>query len=437
MFDILPLLHCLLPYISQTTLGQLSVIITGLLAMSGRVTMLGISRWAGKGGSYRTVQRFFYTRLCWPTLLWVFFREHCWRRKDTYLLVGDEVVVTKAGKQTHGLGRFYSSLYEHPVPGLAFFGLSLVSIEQKRAFPVRIEQVVRPSQPPAPANPPAQKRGRGRPKGSKNKDKTDVSLNRELLHIKGMITALFDLIAGAISPTHLALDGHFGHNYALQMARRMKLHLVSKLRYDSALYLPYQGPVRNRKYGQKLNPRKMPEQFLCERYSDKDMQTEVYQAQVRHKEFAQLLNVVILVKTNLKTQAQAHVILFTSDLDLSYQTVIDYYSLRFQIEFNFRDAKQFWGLEDFMNTTETAVTNAVNLSFFMVNLSYRLLRECSQDNSEFSILDLKACFRGYKYVEEVLKLLPQKPDPISLAQIFAKVSNLGAVHPRQTVENSL
>ncbi len=48
----------------------------------------------------------------------------------------------------------------------------------------------------------------------------------------------------------------------------------------------------------------MPEQFLCERYSDKDIQTEIYQAQVRHKEFAQLLNVVIIVKTNLKTQAK-------------------------------------------------------------------------------------------------------------------------------------
>ncbi len=437
MFEILPLLHCLLPYISQTTLGQLSVIITAMLTMSGRVTMLGISRWTGKGGSYRTIQRFFYTSICWPNLLWVFFRQHCWRRHETYLLVGDEVVVTKAGKQTHGLGRFFSSLYKRPVPGLAFFGLSLVSIEQRHAFPVRIEQVVRPSLPSASTTrpqtkPTAKKRGRGRPKGSKNKDKTAVSLNRELLHIKGMLAALFDLIAGAIAPTHLALDGHFGHNYALQMARQMGLYLVSKLRYDSALYLPYRGPNRQRKYGEKLNPRKMPEQFLCECYSDQDIQTEIYQTQVRHKEFAQLLNVVIIVKTNLKTQAQAHVILFTSDLELSYQKVIDYYSLRFQIEFNFREAKQFWGLEDFMNTTETAVTNAVNLSFFMVNLSYRLLRDCRQDNSEFSLLDLKACFRGYKYVEEVLKLLPQKPNPISLAQILAKVSNLGAVHPRQT-----
>ena len=116
--------------------------------------------------------------------------------------------------------------------------------------------------------------------------------------------------------------------------------------------------------------------------------------------------------------------------------MIDYYSLRFQIEFNFRDAKQFWGLEDFMNTTETAVTNAVNLSFFMVNLSYRLLRDCHQDNSDFRLLDLKACFRGYKYVEEVWKLLRQKPDPISWAQILVKVANLGAVHPRQTAETS-
>ncbi len=131
------------------------------------------------------------------------------------------------------------------------------------------------------------------------------------------------------------------------MARQMRLHLVSKLRYDSALYLPYQGPNRQRKYGEKINPRQMPEQFLCECYSDKDIQTEIYQAQVFHKEFACPLNVVIILKTNLKTQAQAHVILFTSDLELSYQKLIDYYSLRFQIEFNFRDALAVLGIRRF------------------------------------------------------------------------------------------
>ena len=62
-------------------------------------------------------------------------------------------------------------------------------------------------------------------------------------------------------------------------------------------------------------------------------------------------------------------ILFSSDLELAQDTLIDYYSLRFQIEFNFRDAKQFWGLEDFMNVSPTAVTNAANLSLFMVDVS--------------------------------------------------------------------
>ena len=50
-----------------------------------------------------------------------------------------------------------------------------------------------------------------------------------------------------------------------------------------------------------------------------------------------------------------------------------------QIEFNFRDVKQFWGLEDFMNLGHTAVTNAANLSFFMVNLSHYLLAQFRQD----------------------------------------------------------
>ena len=52
--------------------------------------------------------------------------------------------------------------------------------------------------------------------------------------------------------------------------------------------------------------------------------------------------------------------MFSSDLSLDAQTLIKYYSLRFQIEFNFRDAKQFWGLEDFMNTSHTGVMNAAD-----------------------------------------------------------------------------
>jgi len=59
MLNILPLLNCFTPYLSPATIRQLGQIIPAMLMMSGRVTMLGISRWTDKGGSYRSIQRFF------------------------------------------------------------------------------------------------------------------------------------------------------------------------------------------------------------------------------------------------------------------------------------------------------------------------------------------------------------------------------------------
>src|SRR5262249_1554262 len=98
------------PCVPSTTLRQLSRIALALLVMTGRVTMLGISRWAGKGGSYRTVQRFFSTVMPWAILFWVFFRHHVYCPADVYLAAGDEVVATKAGKHTYGMDKKFKAL---------------------------------------------------------------------------------------------------------------------------------------------------------------------------------------------------------------------------------------------------------------------------------------------------------------------------------------
>lgn len=90
----------------------------------------------------------------------------------------------------------------------------------------------------------------------------------------------------------------------------------------------------------------------------------------------------------------AHVILFSTDLMQDYEKIIRLYSLRFQIEFNFRDAKQYWGLEDFMNIKENAVTSAANLALFMVNFSDALLPPFREHHPDYSILDLKSHYRG-------------------------------------------
>jgi putative transposase len=437
--NILALLQCIQPAISGTNVKRLRRIVTAMIAMTGRVTMLGISRWTGKGGSYRTIQRFFNAIIPWSLVFKLFFETHLSNGESEHFLVGDECVVTKSGKETHGIDHFFSGLMNKVVKGLAIFTLAVVDVNERHSYPLSIEQVIRSEAEKEAAkaktkkDPNAPKKKPGRPKGSQNRDKTLVDLTPELKRIQNMVQKQLEMLQGVLTIRHLALDGHFGNHNALQMVLQCGLHLISKLRCDSALYFRYDGLQKKKgprkKYGQKIDYGNIPHKYLVQKSTDGDIETHVYQAEMLHKEFAQPLNVVIITKTNLKTGVCTNVNLFSSDLQLSWEKIIDYYSLRFQIEFNFRDAKQYWGLEDFMNTKEVPLTNSLNLSLFMVNVSQVLLREFRQTNPDSGVLDLKAYFRAAKYFEETIKLLPKKPEPILLDQIFSQVASLGCIHP--------
>ncbi len=277
-----------------------------------------------------------------------------------------------------------------------------------------------------------QAKKRGRPQGSKNKNRRDVELKPYLGHIQMMLKKLLGRIGRDLKMIYCVMDGAFGHNNALQMVGQCSLHLISKLRCNAALYFPYEGKQKkrgaNKKYGDKLNYDHIPTKYLKETRMVDGIQTNIYQMKMWHKLFPDRLNIVIIVKINLKTQAHAHVVLFSSDLELAYDNLIDYYRLRFQLEFNFRDAKQFWGLEDFMNVNQTPVYNAANLAMFMVNVSQVLIRHFRPTCPTFSVNDLKAHFRGHKYVTETLKLLPQLPEPIFIDHIFANIAQIGSIN---------
>ena len=461
MIEIIALLHCLDQCLDSTTIRRLERIIPALLAMTGRVTMLGIARWTAKGGSYRTIQRWFKTVLPWAQIFWLFFRTHVFRPDEVYLAVGDESVVSKAGKKTYGLDRFFSSIYNKPIPGVSFFTLSLVSVSDAVSHPMLTEQVVKPAVTDAPATTKkaatkkaatkktatkktATKKAKkgskgkaGRPKGSKNKNKRQVEWNGELKLLERLVKQLLTLIGGLFPLTYLVLDGHFGNNNVCQMVlQSLGLHLISKLRHDSALYFQYEGEQKKsgprRRYGDKLDYQALPERYQIASSQDKKIRTEIYQATMLHECFADPLNVVILVKTNLDTGARAHAVLFSTDLELAAETLIHYYRLRFQIEFNFRDAKQFWGMEDFMTITATPVTNAVNLSLFMVNVSQRLLADFRGSHPDAGVLDLKAFFRGRKYAQATIELLPEPPAPDIIATIVQYVAGMGAIHSTRT-----
>ena len=116
----------------------------------------------------------------------------------------------------------------------------------------------------------------------------------------------------------------------------------------------------------------------------------------------------------------------SSDLVLTAVQLVDYYRLRFQLEFNFCDTKQHFGLEDFMNITATAVNNAANLAMYMVNVRTKLIVDSG--GAFQGVRDLKTVVRGRKYVAVILKLLRQKLHNELKSQIERIISPFGLIN---------
>ena len=166
--------------------------------MTGRVTMLGISRWTEQGGSYRTVQRFFNTAVAWSQVHWLLIKTHLLQTQATYL-------------------------------------------EQRIAHPLHIGQVLRPETPaePVPARPRQWSSGAaGAPRAARTAIKPMSNSRRTSSFSLTLLQAVRQLLGTTLAVTYVVLDGAFGNNYALQMVRRCGYDLISKLAVNSASALP-------------------------------------------------------------------------------------------------------------------------------------------------------------------------------------------------------
>jgi putative transposase len=452
MPDILPTLLALSPALPTTTCRQLHRIVLAVLCMTGRITQLGISRWTDNGGSYRTIQRFFHTSLDWSEVQWRFFLLTVKYQNAVYLLAGDESPVSKAGKKTHGVDWFFSSIHDKVMRGLGFFSIALIDVAKRKAYSLSTEQIVRSAEEKeqakkrkafrkSRAQKSAPKRPRGRPLGSKNKNKAEVTLSPELLRILAQVQKVLVRIGDKIRIAYFVLDGHFGNHSACSMVRQAGLHIISKMHYNAELYLQPTAQEKAKqprlKYGTRIDYAHLPEELRRSSKTEDGYRTDVYQAACLHKQFADPINVVIVIKTDLETPRVAHVVLFSSDLSLEAETLRDYYILRFQIEFTFRDAKQYFGLEDFMGVKETSVANAVGLSFFMVNLSTYLLDGLRTSYPDAGVNDLKSYCRARHYIAEIMKFISQNSDTITCSDLTEHVCRRVFIHPKQNSESDL
>jgi putative transposase len=483
MLKIMPCLECLSQIFPKQLVRLLGIVSQAMLCCNGRITMLGLSRWSSKGGSYRSIQRLYGSTVNWLQLNWLFFKANRLKKEEVYLLAGDETTVTKSGNSTHGLGRFFSSTHGRAVKGLNFLSLCLVGVSSGQAVPLLMEQMegdmkketqvkkepvkeeakgeketqvkkepakeeakgkkeTQVKKEPAKGEAKGKKETqvkketgvKGRPKGSKNKNRSEPELTPYLKWMKEHIQLALNMIGQQISIAYYVYDGAFGNNPCLQMVLSCGLHMISKLQCNSALWFPYDGEYGgrgpHRKYGEKVDYKNLPEKYLKSKTVENGVEERIYQIQVWHKDFPELLNVTIIQRIHLKDGKSGHVVLFSDDLTLSYDKMILYYRLRFQIEFTFRDAKQYWGLEDFMNIKTTQVKNAANISMFMVNVS-RFLTEQNVANTEPSILDIKTRSQTAFYLDLILKNHPEILGSISLEELQMNLADVGCIHPQK------
>lgn len=289
----------------------------------------------------------------------------------------------------------------------------------------------------------------GRPKGSKNKPKQEVQ-NTVLAYTFQVLQQTLAIFKQQYDKSMFALvvckygigDGAYGNNTAAKLCSEVGLDLISKLQFNAALYFPFKGEYGGKgapkKYGDKINYDTFEvdyAKYLVEQQVQSDGAIwKIYHLNsMLHKKFDIPLNVIIVFKyhaNGVYKGRRSNAILFSTDLEASPITISTYYQSRFQIEFDFRDGRQFFGLQHFKNIKKTQVTNVIGFAFFMVALSRILLHKLRLQNpgKTIGIEDLKAFFRAEKYFNELLNMDGFEPSEFLNKDSFKNIPLVGMIN---------
>lgn len=408
--------------------------------------------------SLRQIFRFLGGDFDWYAIRTLFFMTFFYNANTHYLLAIDETVEKKSGKSTHGKDYFYSSTAQAAIKSVCFFALSVICPTTRKSFSLGLEQVIQTADDKkrlaeakkkrteskkkvkvAEAEAEAEKKKSGRPKGSKNKsfNAEKEPDNASYRTFKTLFTKSFEALEKFIPKlkiTHLLADSAYAAFHYLQKAQEKNIFLISKLHNNAALYtVPVRAKGqkgRPRVCGEKLDLHNLSEKYFVRSKKKNGLLFKIYQFKARSKSYQSLtLNLVVLRTENEQGKVSINVF-FSDDLTLQADILLDYYSLRFQIEFDFRDAKQYFGLSDFKNYKEKNMTNFVNLSFTMTLIVKKILQDTRTElaNEKIGILDLKLIFHGQFQAESIINILKNDPDIINKLDLSKLIKLKGLIN---------
>jgi hypothetical protein len=330
-----------------------------LLMLPGHATFRNLSRYSPS--HERTFARWYAKAFDWVALNQAAITEVI-PSEHEQALVMDASFVPKSGKHTYGLGRFWNGSRSRAEKGLELSTLAWLDITDNCAYALSVEQTPPSAETAEPQT-----------------TQMDVYLDQLSRVVKAhdLRFLRYVVTAGAYSKQKFVAGG-----------RTLELHQIGKLRAEAHLRYLYQGPKRPGPGRQKTYDGKVNWSDLSrfERLDTEDDHIVLYHQVLNHVQLKCNLQVVVAVHS----QRNRYAVLFSTDVDLEPQRLYRYYKARFQIEFLFRDAKQFTGLSDGQARSKAKLDFHFNATLSAVTFAKREARHqhgpCDQ---AFSMASLK------------------------------------------------
>lgn len=327
--------------------------------------------------------------------------------------VMDGSFIPKSGKKTYGLGYFYNSSQDKAAKGLEISVLGVVDVTDNTAYSlsawqtppqVEIEQLVAEQQPVS----------------------VDDDISRVdfyAYHLRRDIQILRQLV------NYLVVDGYYSKLKFVNVVLELGLQQIGKLRHDANLRYLYHGPQKKfgarRKYEGKV---KFDDLRRLTYVDQVEPDIHLYTAVVYSVNLKGNIRLVYLL--NLKNKNKpGYALLFSTDTELDPETLYRYYKARFQIEFVFRDAKQFTGLTHSQARNQASLDFHFNASLTALNLAKAdaYLSFGYDADTAFSMATQKLVYFNQHFLEKVFASLELDLSLINCQPDLAALRTYGAI----------
>ena len=335
-----------MPAVRQPQRKFLVVLLTTILALRGRVTCRNLSRYCQY--SERTIARQFRASFDWSDFHQRVLTAALAPRSEL-ISAQDASFIPKSGKQTFGLGHFFNGCANRAERGLEIATLAVVDVTLRCAFTLAVAQT-----------PPGAEEARSK----LAEEETRMDFYKQQLRDQ----------RHRLPPSvkYHCVDGYFAKKKYIDEVVALTLHPITKLRHDANCLFLYTGPHPHRRGPRRKYDGKVNFQDL-RRFEDLGTLEErehvhLYTALVWHVSLKRKLRVVVLVNRKDPHKPRS-IVLASTALELNGRKLVEFYVARFQIEFLFRDSKQFTGLADCQARAETALDFHFNAALATLNLA--------------------------------------------------------------------